>query len=178
MTPSASTLQRLVKAAHGSWEMIGETALDEIWVAEGIPAAAVAAAVSLDGIMVPLRAGEDGRAEAAWRESSCGTVPFHDGDGERLHTLYLARMPESGEGSLKAQLRAEISHLQASRPDIGMVAIADGTPDNWTFLETPSPMDKPGCFERAWEALFTMWRPLPERNEHQNPLPSYELAPG
>ena len=36
MTPSASTLQRLVKAAHGDWEAIGETALDEIRAAEGI----------------------------------------------------------------------------------------------------------------------------------------------
>ena len=27
---------------------------------------------SLDGVMVPLRAGEDGRAEASWREAACG----------------------------------------------------------------------------------------------------------
>ena len=155
MTPSASTLQRLVKAVHGNWETIGGTALDEIRVAEGIPAAAVTAAVSLDGIMVPLRAGEDGRAEAAWREASCGTVSFHDSDGERLHTLYLGRMPESGKVSLKAELKAEVAHLQASRPDIGIVAIADGAPDNWTFLETLSPMEKVVDFWHACEHLAT-----------------------
>ena len=153
MTPSASTLQRLVKAAHGSWETIGATALDTIRAAEGIPADAVTAAVSLDGIMVPLRAGEDGRAEACWREASCGTVSFHDSDGERLHTLYLGRMPESGKVSLKAQLRAEVAHIKACRPDIEIVALADGAPDNWSFLETLSPMAEVVDFWHACEHL-------------------------
>ena len=153
MTPSASTLQRLVKAAHGSWETIGATALYTIRAAEGIPADAVTAAVSLDGIMVPLRAGEDGRAEACWREASCGTVSFHDSDGERLHTLYLGRMPESGKVSLKAQLRAEVAHIKACRPDIEIVALADGAPDNWSFLETLSPMAEVVDFWHACEHL-------------------------
>ena len=153
MTPSASTLQRLVKAAHGSWETIGATALDTIRAAEGIPADAVTAAVSLDGIMVPLRAGEDGRAEACWREASCGTVSFHDSDGARLHTLYLGRMPESGKVSLKAQLRAEVAHIKACRPDIEIVALADGAPDNWSFLETLSPMAEVVDFWHACEHL-------------------------
>ena len=153
MTPSASTLQRLIKSAHVSWETVSETALAEIRAAEGIPAAAVTAAVSLDGIMVPLRAGEDGHAEASWREASCGTVSFHDSEGERLHTLYFGRMPESGKGSLKAQLRAEVANIQLCRPDIGIVAIADGAPDNWTFLETLSPMEEVVDFWHVCEHL-------------------------
>ena len=140
MTPPVSTLQRLVKAAHGDWQAIGETALDEVRAAQGIPAAAITTAVSLDGIMVPLRAGEDGHAEASWRKASCGTVSFHD--GERLHTIYLGRMPESGKVSLKVQLRAEVAHINAFRPDIEIVAIADGAADNWTFLKTLSPMEE------------------------------------
>ncbi len=138
MTPSASTLQRLVGAAHERWETVGEAALEEIRVAEGIPAAAV----SLDGIMVPLRAGEDGRADACWREASCGTVSFHDSDGKRLRTTWLGRMPESGKVGLKARLRAEVAHIQASRPDIAIIALADGAPDNWTFLESLSPTEQ------------------------------------
>ena len=153
MTPSASTLRRLIKVAHGSWETIGATALDTIRAEEGIPADAVTAAVSLDGIMVPLRAGEDGRAEACWREASCGTVSFHDSDGERLHTLYLGRMPESGKVSLKAQLRAEVAHIKACRPDIAIIALADGAPDNWSFLETLEPMAEVVDFWHACEHL-------------------------
>ena len=51
--------------------------------------------MSLDGVMVPLRAGEDGRAEASWREAACGRFPSTT--PERLKTLYLGRMPECGK---------------------------------------------------------------------------------
>ena len=83
--------------------------------------------------MVPLRAGEDGRAEASWREAACGTVSFHDARGERLKTLYLGRMPESGKVTLKAQLASEVAHIRQLRPDVRIVAIADAAADNWTF---------------------------------------------
>ncbi len=79
--------------------------------AEDIPADAVTASVSLDGVMVALRAGEDGRSGACWREASCGTVSFHDAEGKRLKTLYLGRMPESGKTTLKAQLASEVAHI-------------------------------------------------------------------
>ena len=42
---------------------------------DGIPQDATTASVSLDGVMVPLRPGEDGRAKASWREAACGTAP-------------------------------------------------------------------------------------------------------
>ena len=84
MTPSVSTLQRLTRTMHERWESLGPETLDSIRDAEGVPHEAVSASVSLDGVMVPLRAGEDGRAEASWREAACGTVSFHDARGERL----------------------------------------------------------------------------------------------
>ena len=87
MTPSVSTLQRLTRTMHERWETLGPETLDSIRDAEGVPHEAVSASVSLDGVMVPLRAGEDGRAEASWREAACGTVSFHDARGERLKTL-------------------------------------------------------------------------------------------
>ena len=67
MTPSVSTLQRLTRTMHERWETLGPETLDSIRDAEGVPHEAVSASVSLDGVMVPLRAGEDGRAEASWR---------------------------------------------------------------------------------------------------------------
>ena len=137
MTPSVSTLQRLTRTMHERWETLGPETLDSIRDAEGVPHEAVSASVSLDGVMVPLRAGEDGRAEASWREAACGTVSFHDARGERLKTLYLGRMPESGKVTLKAQLASEVAHIRQLRPDVRIVAIADAAADNWTFLETP-----------------------------------------
>ena len=113
------------------------------------------ASVSLDGVMVPLRPGEDGRAKASWREAACGTVSFHDAEGKRLKTLYLGRMPESGKLTLKAQLASEVAHIRRARPEIGIVAIADGAADNWTFLETLSPETEVIDFWHACEHLQT-----------------------
>ena len=58
MTPSVSTLQRLTRTMHERWETLGPETLDSIRDAEGVPHEAVSASVSLDGVMVPLRAGE------------------------------------------------------------------------------------------------------------------------
>ena len=76
MTPSVSTLQRLTLSMHECWESLGPETLGSIREAEGIPQDATTASVSLDGVMVPLRPGEDGRAKASWREAACGTVSF------------------------------------------------------------------------------------------------------
>ena len=128
MTPSVSTLQRLTLSMHECWESLGPETLGSIREAEGIPQDATTASVSLDGVMVPLRPGEDGRAKASWREAARGTVSFHDAEGKRLKTLYLGRMPESGKLTLKAQLASEVAHIRRARPEIGIVAIADGAP--------------------------------------------------
>ena len=69
MTPSASALQDLARAVHEHWSEAEDAVTEQVREAEGIPGAAV----SLDGVMVPMRPGEDGRAEACWREASCGT---------------------------------------------------------------------------------------------------------
>ena len=113
MTPSVSTLQRLTQSMHERWESIAPETLASIRAAEDIPADAVSASVSLDGVMVALRAGEGGCAEACWREASCGTVSFHDAKGKRMKTLYLGRMPESGKVRLKAQLASEVAPYPA-----------------------------------------------------------------
>ena len=155
MTPSVSTLQRLTLSMHECWESLGPETLGSIREAEGIPQDATTASVSLDGVMVPLRPGEDGRAKASWREAACGTVSFHDAEGKRLKTLYLGRMPESGKLTLKAQLASEVAHIRRARPEIGIVAIADGAADNWTFLETLSPETEVIDFWHACEHLQT-----------------------
>ena len=160
MTPSVSTLQRLTLSMHECWESLGPETLGSIREAEGIPQDATTASVSLDGVMVPLRPGDDGRAKASWREAACGTVSFHDAEGKRMKTLYLGRMPESGKLTLKAQLASEVAHIRRARPEIGIVAIADGAADNWTFLETLSPEEEgiaigSGVVEAANKTLVT-----------------------
>ena len=108
---------------------------------------AVSCAVSLDGVMVPLR--PDGGEEACWREASCGTVSFQDAEGNRLKTLSFG--PEVGKATLKAQLAEEIAHVRKVRPEL--VAVADAAPDNWTFLEKLRPDEQAVDFFHACEHL-------------------------
>jgi hypothetical protein len=54
-------------------------------------------AVGRDGIMLPMRQG-------AYKEGSTATVYVLDRRGRRIGTVYLGRMPESGQGMLSDQL--------------------------------------------------------------------------
>ena len=79
-------------------------------------------AVSLDGVMVPMKDG--GRAAkraatrakgrppsgpAGFREVGCGTLTLYDSEGERLATRRFARMPERGKSSLKQSLKSGLA---------------------------------------------------------------------
>ena len=57
-----------------------------------------------------------------------------DGDGERLHSVRLGRMPQSNKATLKTMLAAEVEAVLGQRPDLTVVKLADGAKDNWTFL--------------------------------------------
>ena len=151
MNPSSSHLQRLLVTAGNLWKEKGEVVMDEIRKAKPVPAEAVSFAVSLDGVMVPLR--PDEHEEACWREASCGTISFHDADGNRLDTLYFARMPEAGKVTLKAQLAEEVAYIRKVRPDLQVAAVADAAPDNWTFLEKLRPDEQAVDFFHACEHL-------------------------
>ena len=86
-------------------------------------------AVSLDGVMAPMKTGGGG-----YREASCASVSLYDGEGERLSTVRMARMPESKKVTLKTMVGAEVEAVLGQRPDLQLVKIADGANDNWTFL--------------------------------------------
>ena len=60
--------------------------------------------VGRDGIFVPLRHG-------MWQEGATGTVSVLDRRGNRLGTVYLGHMPESGQGRLTTQLSALLSDI-------------------------------------------------------------------
>lgn len=147
MAPSKSTLDRLPKALNTHWEphrVCFETQLrDE----ESVPTEAVSMGVSLDGVMVPMKDGDrQGKREQAkaqgkspsgpsgYQEVGCGTISFYDRDGERLATRRMGRMPESHKTTLKSQLTAEVMSALIERPGLKVVKLADGAPDNWTYL--------------------------------------------
>jgi hypothetical protein len=152
MAPSKSSLDRLPKRLSARWEAHREDYEGRLREALVVPAEAVTMAVSLDGVMVPMKdggraakraearaAGRHTKGPAGYQEVGCGTVSFYDANGERLQTLRLARMPEAKKATLKSMLSAEVHAALAQRPELTVVKVADGAKDNWTFLGTLVP---------------------------------------
>ena len=147
MTPSKSTLDRLPKALSGHWEQHRPHFEATLRHQEAVPNEAVTMAVSLDGVMAPMKDGErhakrtQARAQgkspsgpAGYQEVGCATVSYYDRWGERLCTRRMARMPEPNKATLKRQLTAEVMGALIQRPDLRVVKVADGAPDNWSYL--------------------------------------------
>jgi hypothetical protein len=146
-----------------------------------IPAAAATVAVSLDGVMVREQGTNRGEHVAAAAaegrkvsgpigatEASVGAITFYDADGARLMTRRLARMPEEDKSALKEQLRLEVEHVRAVRPDLEIVAASDGAPNNWSFLTSLNPEHQ---LVDAFHALEHIKRRLDEAlgvNTHAN----------
>lgn len=85
--------------------------------------------VSLDGAMIPMA------DSAGWREAMVGALSFYDGEGERLHTVYLAAAPEYGKQEFLQRLEREILRAKQHFPEALYLGIADGAASNWRFLE-------------------------------------------
>jgi hypothetical protein len=147
MKPSKSSLDRLPKKLNCKWEKKRKEFDRTLCENSSIPDDASTMAVSLDGVMVPMKDGnrkekraaaeEEGkrtRGPAGNSEASCGTVSFYDDSGDLLQTTRLARMPETKKETLKEMLSLEIDTALHQRPDLKIVKIADGAKDNWTFL--------------------------------------------
>lgn len=81
-------------------------------------------------------ADDDGKSGRAWHEGSVGTVAFFRADGERLKTIYLARMPEACKVTLVSQLTAEVNAIIAERPELNIVYASDGAPLHWSAFAT------------------------------------------
>ena len=138
MTPSASSLDRLPKLLSERWEEQRMEWEERLRAEERVPSDAVVIAISLDGVHVPLKKQEvrdDPNNKNGYREASCGTVTYLDGEGRRISTKRHSRMPETKKRTLKAQLEAEFNWAMEQRPDLTVAKIADGAPDNWVFLQ-------------------------------------------
>jgi len=149
MAPSKSSLDRLPKRLSAGWEAERETFEASLRAELTVPEGAVTLAASLDGVLVPMKdgareakrtraraAGKETRGPAGYQEVGCATLSFYDSDGERLKTVRFARMPEAKKATLKSTLTAEVRAALAQRPALTVVKVADGAPDNWTFLDS------------------------------------------
>jgi hypothetical protein len=149
MQPSRSTLDRLPRTLSAHWEAHRQQWEAAVQIQETVPTEATTLAISVDGVMAPLKPpGEAREARAAkrtapgkqasgptgYREAGCGTLTLYDRAGERLHTVQYARMPEPKKVTLREQLQAEAQALLGARPDLRRVYLADGAETNWEVL--------------------------------------------
>jgi hypothetical protein len=148
MNPSKSSLDRLPKLLADHMEKNLFFYQKTISHDEEIPLDAVTVAVSLDGVMVPMKKQEiikSSEIEAEtinnqYKEASCGTISFYDEDGERLSTLQFGRMPEQKKTTLKNQLSIELEKIFGKNPNLNLIKIADGAKDNWNYLDNVLPI--------------------------------------
>ena len=131
----------LVTTMGSAWDVVQDGALEEIRIEEGIPAEAVTMADAVDGALLGMRKekGAPGQGNAprpaGFREASSGTISLYDAAGTCLRTVCYGRMPEAGKVSLKGDVVAEAEHCLRLRPDLEVVFIAAGAPDNWSFCK-------------------------------------------
>lgn len=152
MAPSKSSLDRLPKTCSAQWEAQRERFEAALREALQVPPTATTVAVSLDGVMTPMKdgarsakraatfqGGKRTKGPAGYQEVGCGTLSFYDAHGERLSTVRVARMPEAKKATVKTTLAAELAAVLRQRPDLRLVKIADGAKDNWTYLSEALP---------------------------------------
>ena len=139
--PSVSTLIQMTAEAGRRFEAGSDAFLEALRSEEVVDEDAVALLVSVDGVMVHMNAETvDGHAvDAGWREASCGVVSLLDAEGNTVQSRSFGRLPEPGKASLKAQVSQELFHWLERKPDLKVVAVADGARDNWPFLDRFSP---------------------------------------
>jgi hypothetical protein len=145
MAPSTSSLDRIPKRLSERWENNREEFENELREQEFVPAEAVTVAVSIDGVYVPTKAGysakknrsDEARPQgpAGFREVECGTVSLYNEEGERLQTTRYGRHPEQNKATLKSQVKAELQSILNARPDLRVVALADGARENWEYFK-------------------------------------------
>lgn len=154
MQPSKASLDRLPKALSARWEQGREAFEEALRAQEQVPKEAVTVAISLDGVLAPMKDGqrqkrrqeakEQGkqtRGPAGYQEVGCATLSLYDAEGTRLRTVRLGRMPEPKKATLKEMLTQELGAVLQERPDLQVVKVADGAKDNWRYF---SDMEIPG----------------------------------
>jgi hypothetical protein len=70
-----------------------------------------------------------------WREAMAGTIALYNRAGERIHTTYFAATPEYGKEEFHCRMEREIKNIKSTYPIATYIGLADGAPDNWSYLE-------------------------------------------
>ena len=104
-------------------------ATEETWTYElpDLPERVATVSLGLDGANLLYKEG--------YRIAMCGTITLYDDEGNRMYTAYSAAAPEYGKETFTYRFSVDIEKIKARFSDATYVGVADGAPDNWTFLD-------------------------------------------
>ena len=161
---SKSTLHRIPQDMAALYERDRDAIEAVVRAESRIPEGTHTVQVGMDGVMVPMDsenikprgrktakpqvarherhygptaaspADHDGKKGVAYHEASVGTVSYYDAKGDRLSTVYLARMPEYRKETLAATLEAELAAVVEERPTVEVALASDGAITHWEHL--------------------------------------------
>jgi hypothetical protein len=130
MKPSEGTVRRVLDYVGRFLE--ASDFLDTVRSEESVPEEAVTLAMSMDSTTVNMR-------HEGWRHATAATLSTYDAQGNRLDTVYIGRMPETGKNKAKGMLEKEIEVRLAKREFKQIVCIADGARDLWRYFRSKYP---------------------------------------
>jgi hypothetical protein len=125
MKPSEGTVKRVLDYVGHFLET--SNFLDMIRSEETLPEDAVTLAMSIDSTCVNIR-------REGWRHATAATLSTYDTNGNRLDTVYIGRMPETGKFQAKRLLEKEVEARMAKQNFKYIVCIADGARDLWRYF--------------------------------------------
>ena len=130
MKPSEGTVRRVLNYVGQFLEETDflNTFSDERPVCEE----AVTMALSMDSTSILIK-------REGWRHATAATVSTYDAQGNRLHTIYIGRMPEKGKTLAKRLLEKEAEAIMAKHKFKYIVCIADGARELWRFFRKKYP---------------------------------------
>jgi hypothetical protein len=161
MRPSRSSLDRLPKELSPHWEPNRAEWEAQLRQMETIPNSAKTMALSVDGVMAPMRgvkqeekaekaqqSGKHASGPTGYKEVGCATVTLYDQEAQRLQTIRYGRMPEARKATLQQQLETEARSTLTLNPALQRVHLADGAHHNWFLLNEieqhlPAPTQPP-----------------------------------
>ena len=130
MKPSEGTVKRVLDYVGRFLET--SNFLDMIRSEETLPEDAVTLAMSIDSTCVNIR-------REGWRHATAATLSTYDTNGNRLDTVYVGRMPETGKLRAKRLLEKEVEARMAKQNFKYIVCIADGARDLWIYFRRKYP---------------------------------------
>lgn len=130
MKPSEGTVKRVLEYVGHFLET--SNFLDVIRSEENVPTEAVTLAMSIDSTSVNIR-------RQGWRHATAATISTYDAQGNRLDTVYIGRMPETGKHQAKRLLEKEVAARMAQQKYKYIVCIADGARDLWRYFQRKYP---------------------------------------